>query len=57
MNSARFLKYVWPFYKIMHERVKGLKKCCSEMHTIRKENNKNQKEYKFISRSLTFILP
>ena len=22
MNNARFLKYVWPFYNIMHERVK-----------------------------------
>ena len=22
MNTARFLKYVWPFYNIMHERVK-----------------------------------
>ena len=21
MNTARFLKYVWPFYNIMHERV------------------------------------
>ena len=21
MNAARFLKYVWPFYNIMHERV------------------------------------
>ena len=21
MNTARFLKYVWPFYKMMHERV------------------------------------
>ena len=21
-NTARFLKYVWPFYNIMHERVK-----------------------------------
>ena len=22
VNTARFLKYVWPFYNIMHERVK-----------------------------------
>ena len=22
MNTARFLKYVWPFYNIVHERVK-----------------------------------
>ena len=22
MNTARFLMYVWPFFKIMHERVK-----------------------------------
>ena len=22
MNTARFLRYVWPFYNIMHERVK-----------------------------------
>ena len=22
MNTAKFLKYVWPFYNIMHERVK-----------------------------------
>ena len=22
MNPARFLKYVWPFFKIMNERVK-----------------------------------
>ena len=22
MNTARFLKYAWPFYNIMHERVK-----------------------------------
>ena len=24
MNTSRFLKYVWPFYKIMHERVKNI---------------------------------
>ena len=24
MNTARFLKYVWPFYNIMHERVKNV---------------------------------
>ena len=24
MDTARFLKYVWPFYNIMHERVKPL---------------------------------
>ena len=24
--TARFLKYVWPFYNIMHERVKMQKK-------------------------------
>ena len=24
-NNARFLKYVWPFYNIMHERVKLVK--------------------------------
>ena len=24
VNTARFLKYVWSFYNIMHERVKGL---------------------------------
>ena len=24
VNTARFLKYVWPFYNIMHERVKSL---------------------------------
>ena len=24
VNTARFLKYVWPFYNIMHERVKYL---------------------------------
>ena len=24
MYTARFLKYVWPFYNIMHERVKAL---------------------------------
>ena len=23
VNTARFLKYVWPFYNIMHESVKG----------------------------------
>ena len=23
VHTARFLKYVWPFYNIMHERVKG----------------------------------
>ena len=25
MNTARFLKYVWPFYNIMHERVNKFK--------------------------------
>ena len=25
MNTARILKYVWPFYNIMHERVKVIK--------------------------------
>ena len=25
VHTARFLKYVWPFYKIMHERVTNLK--------------------------------
>ena len=25
VNTARFLKYVWPFYNIMNERVKGVK--------------------------------
>ena len=25
MNTARFLKYVWPFYNIMHEKVNGSK--------------------------------
>ena len=25
VNTARFLKYVWPFYNIMHERVKKYK--------------------------------
>ena len=24
VHTARFLKYVWPFYNIMHERVKYL---------------------------------
>ena len=24
-NAVRFLKYVWPFWKIMHERVKKKK--------------------------------
>ena len=24
MNTARFLKYVWPIFKIMHEKVKNL---------------------------------
>ena len=23
VNTTRFLKYVWPFYNIMHERVKA----------------------------------
>ena len=23
VNTARFLKYVWPFYNIMHEKVKA----------------------------------
>ena len=23
VNTARFLKYVWPFYNIIHERVKA----------------------------------
>ena len=22
VNTARFLKYVWPFYNIMHEKIK-----------------------------------
>ena len=26
VNTARFLKYVWPFYNIMHERVNSNKK-------------------------------
>ena len=24
VNTARFLKYVWPFYSIIHERVKPI---------------------------------
>ena len=27
VNTARFLKYVWPFYNIMHERVNVIKIC------------------------------
>ena len=26
LNTTRFLKYVWPFYNIMHERVKVIRK-------------------------------
>ena len=26
MNTTRFLKYVWPFYNIMHERLKITKR-------------------------------
>ena len=26
LNTARFLKYVWTFYSIMHERVKDIHK-------------------------------
>ena len=25
VNSARFLKYIWPFYNTMHERVKRIR--------------------------------
>ena len=29
VHSARFLKYVWPFYNIIHEQVKAfLSNCC-----------------------------
>ena len=27
VNTARFLKYVWPFYNIMHERVNVSEEC------------------------------
>ena len=28
VNTARLLKHVWPFYNIMHERVKKVKATC-----------------------------
>ena len=28
VNTARFLKYVWQFYNIMHERVNEMSKFC-----------------------------
>ena len=33
MNTAGFLKYVWPFYNIMHERV-------NETHLGARQNSK-----------------
>ena len=36
MNTATVLEYGWPFYNIMHERVKN---SCSSIARIRTENN------------------
>ena len=33
-NTARFLKYVWPFYNIMHERVKIKKQNILYVHVM-----------------------
>ena len=36
MNTARFLMYVWPFFKIMYERVKYVQ----QIQQVKKELNK-----------------
>ena len=43
VNTAKFLKYVWPFYNIMHERVKnytidGYEKALGEVRFPNYEN-------------------
>ena len=37
MNTARFLEYVWPFYNIMHERVKKENKIINSLRKL--QNN------------------
>ena len=39
VNTAKFFKYVWPFYNIMHERVKV--KLDAEMWRIVNESNRS----------------
>ena len=32
VNTARFLKYLWPFYNIMHERVKAMERALFSLY-------------------------
>ena len=44
MNTARFLKYVWSFYNIIHERVKTQKKRIEDKEKKFKDSDLRSKE-------------
>ena len=55
VNTAGFLKYIWPFYNIMHERVKKLSLMIKKWQTTHVKHVKEFYETLFIKREQKLI--